>query len=118
MPVKHGALVSWTCACSGMSLYFKKSRRGVLTIFAICIQCFWAFETFLGRAVSGRELVVLWQPSLMYCALQGVSFALGLQAGIYNLFLRLWCHNRQFARVVKGVDLRSTAGNCAWVRTP
>ena len=25
---------------------------------------------------------------------------------------------RQFARVVKGVDLRSTAGNCAWVRTP
>ncbi len=28
---------------------------------------------------------------------------------------RLQC---QFARVVKGVDLRSTAGNCAWVRTP
>ena len=25
---------------------------------------------------------------------------------------------RQFARVAKGVDLRSTAGNCAWVRTP
>ena len=25
---------------------------------------------------------------------------------------------RQFARVVKGVDLRSTAGNCAWVQTP
>ena len=24
----------------------------------------------------------------------------------------------QFARVVKGVDLRSTAGNCAWARTP
>ena len=24
----------------------------------------------------------------------------------------------QFARVVKGVDLRSTAGNCAWVETP
>jgi hypothetical protein len=24
----------------------------------------------------------------------------------------------QFARVVEGVDLRSTAGNCAWVRTP
>ena len=24
----------------------------------------------------------------------------------------------QFARVVKGVDLRSTASNCAWVRTP
>ena len=24
----------------------------------------------------------------------------------------------QFARVVKGVDLRSTAGNCARVRTP
>ena len=24
----------------------------------------------------------------------------------------------KFARVVKGVDLRSTAGNCAWVRTP
>ena len=24
----------------------------------------------------------------------------------------------QSARVVKGVDLRSTAGNCAWVRTP
>ena len=27
-------------------------------------------------------------------------------------------HHGQFARVVKGVDLRSTAGNCAWVRTP
>ena len=24
----------------------------------------------------------------------------------------------QFARVVKGVDLRSTAGNCAWARAP
>ena len=24
----------------------------------------------------------------------------------------------QFARVVKGVDLRSTAGNCAWARSP
>jgi hypothetical protein len=24
----------------------------------------------------------------------------------------------QFARVVKGLDLRSNAGNCAWVRTP
>ena len=24
----------------------------------------------------------------------------------------------KFARVAKGVDLRSTAGNCAWVRTP
>ena len=24
----------------------------------------------------------------------------------------------QFARAVKGVDLRSTAGHCAWVRTP
>ena len=24
----------------------------------------------------------------------------------------------QFARVVKGVDLRSTAGNCAWAQTP
>ena len=24
----------------------------------------------------------------------------------------------QFARVVKGVDLRSTTGNFAWVRTP
>ena len=24
----------------------------------------------------------------------------------------------QFARVVKGVDLRSTARKCAWVRTP
>ena len=36
---------------------------------------------------------------------------------------RLWarccsCTRGQFARVVKGVDLRSTAGNCAWVRTP
>ena len=29
----------------------------------------------------------------------------------------IWCLC-QFARVVKGVDLRSTAGNCAWVRTP
>ena len=31
--------------------------------------------------------------------------------------LPMFCHG-QFARVVKGVDLRSTAGNCAWVRTP
>ena len=29
-----------------------------------------------------------------------------------------YSHIRKFARVVKGVDLRSTAGNCAWVRTP
>lgn len=28
------------------------------------------------------------------------------------------CKQSHFARVVKGVDLRSTAGNCAWVRTP
>ena len=28
------------------------------------------------------------------------------------------CGRSQFARVVKGVDLRSTAGNCAWARTP
>ena len=27
-------------------------------------------------------------------------------------------HHSQSARVVKGVDLRSTAGNCAWVQTP
>ena len=33
-----------------------------------------------------------------------------------NALLR--CLHSQFARVVKGVDLRSTAGNCAWVRTP
>ena len=36
----------------------------------------------------------------------------------------LWCSEKayrlqsQFAREVKGVDLRSTAGNCAWARTP
>ena len=24
----------------------------------------------------------------------------------------------QFARAVKGLDLRSNAGHCAWVRTP
>ena len=34
------------------------------------------------------------------------------------LFHGLTCCACQFARVVKGVDLRSTAGNCAWVRTP
>ena len=38
-------------------------------------------------------------------------------------FVDARCHDltmrsRQFAREVKGVDLRSTAGNCAWVRTP
>ena len=27
-------------------------------------------------------------------------------------------HHSQSARVIKGVDLRSTAGNCAWVQTP
>ena len=31
---------------------------------------------------------------------------------------RSWFPACQFARVVKGVDLRSTAGNCARVRTP
>ena len=31
---------------------------------------------------------------------------------------RLVARGSQFARVVKGVDLRSTAGNCAWARTP
>ena len=34
--------------------------------------------------------------------------------GIASCFLA----SSQFARVVKGVDLRSTAGNCAWVRAP
>ena len=49
--------------------------------------------------------------------------------GENRLYLHLICQlfvcglqshvNRsKFARVVKGVDLRSTAGNCAWVRTP
>ena len=32
-----------------------------------------------------------------------------------SMIAKLRC---QFARVVKGVDLRSTAGNCAWARTP
>ena len=27
-------------------------------------------------------------------------------------------HHSQSARVIKGVDLRSTAGNCAWVQAP
>ena len=35
------------------------------------------------------------------------------ERGIDSMFTQC-----QFARVVKGVDLRSTAGNCAWVRTP
>ncbi len=29
-----------------------------------------------------------------------------------------WIRVSQFARVVKGVDLRSTGGNSAWVRAP
>ena len=32
--------------------------------------------------------------------------------------LRHFASRCQFARVVKGVDLRSTTGNCAWVQTP
>jgi hypothetical protein len=32
--------------------------------------------------------------------------------------MRICSMHCQFARVAKGVDLRSTAGNCAWVRTP
>ena len=36
---------------------------------------------------------------------------------VMHLRLLLKCRSK-FARVVKGVDLRSTAGNCAWVRTP
>ena len=33
--------------------------------------------------------------------------------------VQLWfCSNCQFARVVKGVDLRSTGVNSAWVQTP
>ena len=36
-----------------------------------------------------------------------------LRAGVNG-----WQRHSQFARVAKGVDLRSTAGNCAWVRTP
>ena len=34
------------------------------------------------------------------------------------IVLSVFKQQSQFARVVKGVDLRSTAGNCAWVRTP
>ena len=37
----------------------------------------------------------------------------------FALWLSCWrLMQCQFAREVKGVDLRSTAGNCAWVRTP
>ena len=36
----------------------------------------------------------------------------------HSLAAWLQCIICQFARVVKGVDLRSTTGNCAWVRTP
>ena len=41
-----------------------------------------------------------------------ISFATTL---FHSCLYALSC---QFARVVKGVDLRSTAGNCAWARTP
>ena len=41
-------------------------------------------------------------------------------AGRFNLYVccRSVMQHSQFARVAKGVDLRSTAGNCAWARTP
>ena len=35
-----------------------------------------------------------------------------------NMPITFYAGMSHFARVVKGVDLRSTAGNCAWVRTP
>ena len=38
---------------------------------------------------------------------------------LHFLFAHLkTAHHSQSARVVKGVDLRTTAGNCAWVQTP
>ncbi len=51
-------------------------------------------------------------------------------ADILNLLVSHWVgigrreeeeggtNNGRFTRVVKGVDLRSTGGNSAWVRTP
>ena len=47
---------------------------------------------------------------------------LGVAACVLAAFVGARTRSRgtacQFARVVKGVDLRSTAGNCARVRTP
>ena len=38
--------------------------------------------------------------------------------GIHDGVMCVYTPPGQFARVVKGVDLRSAAGNCAWARTP
>ena len=37
---------------------------------------------------------------------------------VYSATMSVYNPPGQFARVVKGVDLRSIAGNCAWARTP
>ena len=55
-----------------------------------------------------------WQPRRA-CPPPPPDTAGGLCSGICNPWQHVTC---QFARVVKGVDLRSTAGNCAWARTP
>ena len=53
--------------------------------------------------------------------LQGVikrGCHMGLLAKDWGIQILEALSTGQFARVVKGVDLRSTAGNYAWVRTP
>ena len=62
------------------------------------------------RHFSSRRILVVWA-ALQFLLVDGLGGAksdspLATLAG------------SKFARVVKGVDLRSTAGNCAWVRTP
>ena len=49
------------------------------------------------------------------CQGHALRFAASVRRRVGLQGRRVQC---QFARVVKGLDLRSNAGNCAWVRTP
>ena len=54
-----------------------------------------------------------WRPSGSIMGQVGIASAIS-----YTAKRQVLLSIRQFARVVKGVDLRSTGGNSAWVRTP
>ena len=53
--------------------------------------------------------------SLSVCAHSSYG---ALHGGSFHTSYNLPSYHSQFARVVKGVDLRSTAGKCAWVQIP
>ena len=71
------------------------------------------------KLVFGCNLIIMCLTKKLYLYYNAICFVAPFITLIFTLVINIskW-YNRQFARVVKGVDLRSTAGICAWVQTP